>query len=136
VKRACGTKMAIPLMAMALCFALVPASASADYLRMGPFRAFVQQKAFDDFLRRPDATGYSIDRCRRVYDHKLMCDANIFGETLGEFSCNSSQCRQEITDFICWRTFTRTVTAHWKPIRITNRSSRSTCSYESRVEVY
>jgi hypothetical protein len=136
VNTARGIKMTIPLVAMALCFVLVPASASADYLRMGPFRAFVQQKALEDYLRSPDATSYSIDRCSRVNDHKLKCDANIYGDTLGGLSCNSSGCRQEITAFICWRTFTRTVTPHWKPLRITNRSSRSTCRYESRVEVY
>jgi hypothetical protein len=136
VNRASGTKVAIPLTAMTLFFAVIPASANADSLRMGPFRAFVKQKAFEDFLRSFDATGYSIDRCRRVHDHMLKCDANIFGETFGRISCGSTRCSQEITAWICWRTFTRTVTPHWKPFRITNRSSRSACNSESRVEFF
>jgi hypothetical protein len=136
VNRASGTKMAITLIAMALCFLLVPPSANADRLRMDPFRAFVTKKAIEDYLRSYDATGYSIDRCYRVHDHKLKCDANIYGERFGDISCSSFSCREEITEFFCWRTFTRTVTPHWKPNRIRNRSSRSTCRYESRVEVY
>jgi hypothetical protein len=115
---------------------LVPASAGADRLRMGPFRAFVLQKAFEDYLRTPNSTGYDIDRCSQPNDHKLKCDANIYGETDGRFYCTDYHCYQEVTAWICWRTFTRTLSPHWKPLRIRNRSSRSTCNSETRTDVY
>jgi hypothetical protein len=100
----------------------VPATAGADTLRMGPFRDYVADKAFNDFQSTPGATGWFLDRCRRLNPHKLQCDANVHG--VSSF-CQGGVCYTQ--EFLCWRTITRTLPPHRQRFRVRNFVSGRQC---------